>query len=140
MKTLFSFLSILYITSFSSAQPTPDQLAGTWQGTLHVQGMDLRLVAHIKNENGNLSAIMNSPDQGSGDIPVSDVKYAEGKLDLIVAALNGSYHGEWNTDHFEGTWKQNGNEFALNLQKTDKPIVLNRPQEPKPPFPYTSTD
>ena len=69
MKTLFSFLVILFLTSFSSAQPTPAQLAGTWQGTLHVQGVTLRLIAHIKNENGNLSAIMNSPDQGNEDIP-----------------------------------------------------------------------
>ncbi|HYV93674.1 MAG TPA: alpha/beta fold hydrolase [Chitinophagales bacterium] len=139
MKTLFSFLTLLSITSFSSAQPAPDQLAGTWQGTLQAQGVSLRFVAHIKNENGNLSATMDSPDQGVVGIPVSSVNYTAGKLDFAVAP-GASYHGEWNSDHFEGKWSQNGSDFPLNLSRENNPVEPNRPQEPKPPFPYTATD
>ncbi|TFH25172.1 MAG: alpha/beta hydrolase, partial [Bacteroidia bacterium] len=38
--------------------------------------------------------------------------------------------------NIEGEWSQAGRDFALDLEKQAGAFVLNRPQEPKPPFPY----
>jgi len=53
----------------------------------------------------------------------------------------GEYNGTIKNDSvMEGTWKQGGNTLDLNLSKLKTSFVLNRPQEPKSPFPYTSED
>jgi len=49
----------------------------------------------------------------------------------------GFYFGKIASDStIEGEWHQSGRSFKLNLDKRAKAIVLNRPQEPNPPFPY----
>jgi hypothetical protein len=40
----------------------------------------------------------------------------------------------------DGTWTQRGVDFNVNLKKLKTAFTVSRPQEPKPPFPYTSED
>lgn len=40
----------------------------------------------------------------------------------------------------EGTWSQGGRELPLTLYRLAEPFALNRPQNPKPPFPYESRE
>jgi alpha/beta superfamily hydrolase len=56
---------------------------------------------------------------------------------LLLAEYNGTVK---NDTLIEGTWKQRGNSMALNLAKLKTAFSVNRPQEPKPPFPYTAED
>ncbi len=119
--------------------PQNNGLKGTWQGTLSLPGVSFRIVFHItQGDNGSYLSTMDSPDQGAKDIPVDKTTLTGNQLKLEMPNLKGEYNGTINDtgDTIQGTWTQGGQSFPLNLLKSDKPVVINRPQEPKPPYPY----
>ncbi len=123
------------------AAPSPGKegIEGMWLGTLSFSGMDLRVVFHLsKNPEGKLSATMDSPDQGAKDIPVEEATFENNHLRLDAKSIGGVFEGDLKTDKskLDGNWTQGGTTIPLVLEKTDKVPQLNRPQEPKPPYPY----
>lgn len=148
--------AVFFLLSFTLLQPGAQQihpLEGDWTGILSPGGMNLRIVFHIVQKNGKLTATMDSPDQGVKGIPVSRVSLVSDILDLEVSSVKGMYSGKISANgmKIEGVWKQSGAEFVLNLerqepnashaqsnQQSTKNSPTQRPQEPKPPFPYTS--
>ena len=138
---LIIFVFSMVITNKSLSQN--NNISGIWNGSLKVSGIQLRIVFNIsKEDNGNYKATMDSPDQGVKDIPVEEITFQENKIKMEMPALRGEYNGTLGSDKnkIEGTWTQSGRSFQLDLNKSDKPTVLNRPQEPKKPFPYNSED
>lgn len=119
-------------------------VVGNWEGKLTLPGTSLRIRFHIKrNDSGHWTATMDSPDQNAYGIPVSAVESNHGTVTLDVKAIHGVYEGSLSEDykHLKGTWKQAGQVFPLELQKTskhDESEEVKRPQEPKPPYPYHS--
>lgn len=121
-------------------------------------------------DEGRAAATMDSPDQGVKGIPVSSVSFEGQRLILGVTAVGGSYEGSLNAAEgsIEGFWKQGGSSFPLTLElkegsraenpevsdleaeppaqedtsafQASTPQVTLRPQEPEPPFPYSSRD
>ncbi len=118
-------------------------IKGIWQGTLKFSGIELRIVFKIsEDDQGKLKAAMDSPDQGAKDIVVDSVFYSNGNLKLIVNIAHGYFQGKYNQDSIslDGNWYQGGRSLPLVLKKIDKMEEANRPQEPKPPFPYKVDD
>ena len=114
-------------------------IEGIWEGKLQVSGSSLRIVFRItKTTEGNLTATMDSPDQGITGIPVDKVILKDNNLSIEIKAIAGIYEGIINQDYskIEGDWKQTGASFPLLLQKVGKAVEISRPQEPKKPFPY----
>ncbi len=114
-------------------------LVGIWEGKLTLPGMSLRIVFHITaNEKAELSALMDSPDQGAKGIKVDKVSLTEKAVTLDLHALRGEYKGELSGDGktMKGTWTQGGTSFPLDLSKTEKVSELKRPQVPVKPYPY----
>jgi uncharacterized protein len=111
---------------------------GLWQGTLKVPGAELRVVFHVnKATDGKLSATLDSPDQGATGIPVDDCSFSNGKLKLTVKSIAGGFEGTLRNDStIDGTWTQAGASLPLVLKRIEKVEQANRPQEPKPPYPY----
>ncbi len=112
---------------------------GAWTGTLDAMGTKLRIVFRVaKHTDGSWLTLLDSPDQGVKDIPMSETVIKGDSLIFKIAAIEGIYEGCIQTDGKTalGTWKQGGVSFPLALSKTDQAPTINRPQEPKPPFPY----
>jgi uncharacterized protein len=118
-------------------EDTMDQIVGDWRGALDVSGQQLPLVFHITRGDDGLTATMDSPAQGAAGIPVDRVSFDQGRLELSITALGASYDGTLREPATEivGTFKQAGMELDLTLSP-----AANRPQEPRPPFPYVSVD
>ena len=116
---------------------------GTFLGTLQAGPKRLPLVFRIERGRGERgTGTMDSPDQGAMGIPVeSIVLRADRSVTLRCNAVRGEFTGTLNADasEIEGIWSQGGQEFPLLLMR-GQPPELKRPQEPKPPFPYRSTD
>ncbi len=115
------------------------ELKGTWSGALKIQGKQLRLVMNVMfSETDSLIVTFDSPDQGVLDLPTSKVVLEERLLDISADAIGGSFAGKVNEgiDSIAGSWKQGGMSFPIVLVREGKRVTLNRPQEPKPPFPY----
>ena len=135
---------LLAITAGSFAQEKPGKkmLAGTWMGAIKVNAIELRLVFNIKIiEPDSLVATMDSPDQGAKGIPLGQVSLIGDSLRIKAPLLLGEYKGLVRNDtSIAGTWSQSGQTFPLNIYKLREQFTINRPQEPKAPFPYSSKD
>lgn len=133
---LWTCLCLLWFPVAVQAE-TPFDPAGDWQGTLVVPGAELRLVFHIERDGDGLSATVDSVDQGADGIPTESTTFEDGKLKVTLPAIGGTYEGELQDDGtFSGTWSQGPAKLPLVLERQTEAIQLNRPQEPKEPFPY----
>ena len=142
MRAAALLVMSLLAASVVSAQAPAVSVAGAWEGAIDAMGTRLRIgVAITRQTDGTLTATMDSPDQGAYGLPLSDVTFAGGVLRFALKAANGSFEGTLNAAGSEiaGTWTQAG-ALPLTLKKVDKLARPNRPQEPKPPFPYRSED
>jgi alpha-beta hydrolase superfamily lysophospholipase len=144
-KIAFALLLVaIMITNSLPAQNTTYQniLTGSWLGKISTNGIDLRLVFNLKlNDKDSLVATADSPDQGAKNIPLGRVIVIDKKLTIQAPTLMGEYNGTITGDStIDGTWTQRGASFTVNLKKLKTAFTVNRPQEPKPPYPYTSED
>ncbi len=98
---------------------TPPAIAGDWAGTLKAGPAELRLVLHITEaKDGSLTATLDSVDQGANGIPINAITFKDGKLNLDVQAVKGTYDGTVNKDasEIDGTWSQ-GSPMELNFKR-----------------------
>lgn len=134
------FLSLLF--SFLISIPLHSQVVtGDWHGVLDVRGFKLRLVFHINQTDTGYTATMDSPDQGANGIPVTSTSFDDPQLRIEATNIGATYEGQLNGDRIEGTFRQAGQEFPLNLSREPiEKVAAIRPQEPRPPFPYHSEE
>jgi pimeloyl-ACP methyl ester carboxylesterase len=119
-------------------KPDAKGVEGIWQGKLKVGAIELRLVFHVSKKDDGYTAKMDSPDQGATGLACDEVAFKDGMLRIELNKIGGKYEGKISADgkEIDGEWKQSGQTFPLKLQRTKKAPTTNRPQEPKPPFPY----
>lgn len=116
---------------------------GNWEGALNAGAIELRFGFTIKtNAEGVLSGTVLSIDQGNAEIPISQGSFAKNEVKLSMPKVGATYTGTLNEkgDEFTGTFQQGLNKLPLKLKKVVSITVLNRPQEPKPPFPYKAEE
>jgi dienelactone hydrolase len=138
MKKIITFIAVFCsITTLFS-----QDITGTWNGILKVQGMQLSLVFHINKTEKGFSSTMDSPDQKAFGIPVTTTNFENSKLTIAIANARIEYEGVLGADgNITGTFKQSGQSFPMNLSKgkVEKEII-KRPQEPKKPYSYYTED
>ncbi|MEJ2162538.1 MAG: CocE/NonD family hydrolase, partial [Robiginitalea sp.] len=136
MKQILQVLLAFLTTLTLSAQ----DIVGSWNGALKVQGVSLRLVLHVENGDDGYTGTLDSPDQGAAGIPLSVLDYQAPSLSFEIEQLGVSYTGEWTSEGtIEGTFTQMGQSIPLNLSK-GVPEPFKRPQEPTEPYPYESKE
>jgi pimeloyl-ACP methyl ester carboxylesterase len=127
----------------AGAQLPLPALEGHWQGVLEVGATRLRLAFHLtRGADGIRQGTMDSLDQGARGIPVEEVEVEGDRVTLHVRSIGGTFSGSRSGSGTElvGEWRQGGVVLPLRLQRTEKPPVLLRPQEPRPPYPYRSEE
>ncbi len=141
------FLLIVACIFFISNIKAQKDLSGIWNGTLNVTGQ-LRLVLHVtQSPDGNYSGKLDSPDQNASGIVCDAVTVkpavSGSMLTFTINKLKVSYTGTLTNDStLSGTFTQ-GINIPLDFHRTNTPFitqVINRPQTPKPPFPYRSEE
>jgi fermentation-respiration switch protein FrsA (DUF1100 family) len=116
-------------------------MVGSWRGILTpANGSTLHLVFTIVSDpHGYLTGTLISADQSPQPIPFQ-AAYADGIVDIKVSAVGGSFHGRMHGDTIKGAWTQSGAVIPLNLTRSANAYAPPvRPQNPKPPFPYTAS-
>jgi pimeloyl-ACP methyl ester carboxylesterase len=130
-----AFVAVLLAPVVAMAQVAP--IAGDWYGTLAIpNGPKLALVFHIKPDG---SATVDSPNQMAKGMPAT-ATLADGKVAVTLSAIPAGFEGTVADDGqaLKGQWLQGGGALPLTMGRTAP--VLNRPQTPKPPFPYRAED
>ena len=135
MKLIIKYIVSLSISLFSIMGLFSQEIIGTWQGTLKVQGVELEIVFHIEKQDSGLVSLMDSPTQGAFDIPTTHTSFRNGQLEVVLTNLAIFYQGTLKKDSITGVFNQGGMPFPLTLARTQKKKLL-RPQEPKAPFAY----
>jgi pimeloyl-ACP methyl ester carboxylesterase len=125
--------------------PTPNaatsgpNLEGVWEGALEVGAMKFRLALKVtKAADGALAAKFDSLDHGATDLPVDVISLKDGAVHFEMKRLQAAFDGAFDKEGSEiaGQFKQGVASFPLTLKRAARPTTLNRPQEPKPPYPY----
>jgi len=130
-KLLLFFLFVTFQSLFAQ------EIQGTWEGNLSVQGTKLPLLFNIQKNGEFYLSTLDSPMQGAKGIPLKETIYVNNELKINAPNLGLKFSGLLKDETIDGTFIQNGASFPLVLtrKKGDNP-ALNRPQEPKPPFDY----
>jgi hypothetical protein len=107
-----------------------DALTGAWHGPLTVPGTSLTFVIRFKrNDKGDLTGSLSVPEQGGIEVPISDIQFADNKLDFKVAAVRGEMVADFANGGFKGLWRQGGN------PPEGFPVVLNKGDVAAPIYP-----
>lgn len=97
------------------------ELEGNWEGTLETPGGVLRLVVHFKNQpDKTVKATLDSPDQSSMDLPLTDIVQKGPAVEFQLRLVNGGFKGTLNKEGTQlgGEWTQGGNSLPLTLKKS----------------------
>lgn len=131
MKKLFFILILTCMGVAAQAQ----EIRRSWTGELNAMGQKLPIVLNLNNGKFTLD----SPAQGAKDIPATIDLLTKDSLKISIKTLNATYVARSVKGELEGTFTQNGFKLPLNMKETS-PDGPNRPQTPKPPFPYDTED
>ena len=131
-----AFLLVTFLITFHGYS---QDITGEWHGKL--EAMKLRIVFHIEKTDSGYSATLDSPDQGAKGIPVTETTFENEILNIKITNLNATFEGNYTDEKITGTFIQNGFKVPLLLQREAiEKEVLNRPQDPKEPYPYLSEE
>jgi pimeloyl-ACP methyl ester carboxylesterase len=133
------FLVLTLLAGWTAAATAEQAIAGSWQGALKTGGIELRIVFHFaKSADGQLTATMDSPDQGAKDIKIDSVTRDGDRLTLESRIVQGRFEGTLTADggRLKGQWKQSGLSLPLELVRLEKKPDYRRPQDPVKPYPY----
>lgn len=113
---------------------------GLWYGSIPVGAKQLRVAITIKASGDALTGTFNSLDQGTGELPLDDVKLVDGELRFKLKMVGGTFEGTVKDNAIDGGWSQGGVVLPLKLARVDAIPAPARPQEPKKPYPYAEEE
>ncbi|CAN5510302.1 alpha/beta fold hydrolase [soil metagenome] len=114
------------------------QIDGNWLGTLRVGAIEMRLLFRIKKgDDGKLTASGESIDQGTKDLVIETVTFADNILTLKMPGMQATFIGKLlpDGDTIKGELEK-GDKLPLELKRQTKEFTLTRPQLPSKPYPY----
>ena len=112
------------------------QLDGSWKGTLNVGQQKLTMILHIDKDKPSVT--IDIPEQGGENIPMEVKHLSADSIHVTLSKNNASYEGKLSDGQLKGVFKQSILALQLNFEPGD--FVVNRPQEPHPPYPYTTEE
>jgi hypothetical protein len=140
-STTFTLLVTAAAIGPAWAQQAADEhrrVAGAWMGALALD-IPFRVVLTVRAGGGPLSGTMDFPDQNVRGLPLTEARMAGDSLHLRLAPAAVSFAGRLMAgDSIVGTFAQGAQRFPLTFRRPTPEQLggLDRPQEPKPPYPY----
>jgi pimeloyl-ACP methyl ester carboxylesterase len=132
-------IALILAACSAALSAQPPSFEGAWSGVLDADGQKLRIGLNVKNQEGKISATLDSLDQGAFGIPLESVDVEGNRIRFSRQSLALSYQGVLEGDRIEGTLTQGGRALPLAFER-GKPKPVARPQYPKPPFPYDAEE
>lgn len=133
---------LLCSPALAAAQQNPlsggDRVVGNWEGTLSAGAFRLRMQMVVARDSaGGLAATIASLDQGGTKIPGTVTLQGDTGVRVAIPLALSVWEGRWvGADSLDGAWTQGGASLPLAFRRVAQFSGLNRPQEPKRPFPY----
>jgi len=116
--TTMKTTAIAIIMFLATVSMHGQDIVGTWNGVLNIQGTTLRVDFNISSAEDGYTSTMDSPDQNAFGIPVTTTEFKDSELTITLTDLGIEYKGKLNKDNIvEGTFTQMGQAFEMNLTK-----------------------
>jgi uncharacterized protein (TIGR03435 family) len=131
VPVVLGLVHITQVRAQSTTERLTQNIADTWQGTLH-DGQDLRIVVKIsKADGGGYKAVSYSIDQGGGAIPATTITLLGTTVKMSFAMIGGTYEGKLSPDgkSITGAWSQ-GPSVPLNLVRATPETEWTIPPPP----------
>jgi uncharacterized protein (TIGR03435 family) len=133
-------LSIIALSALPGSALLAQNITGTWQGALKVNGpngsVDLRTVMKIsRTDNDGLKALFYSIDQDPTPLSATGITLKGSALKVSITALNSVFEGTLGSDGntISGKWTQGANALPLNLVRATDQTAWSIPEPPPPP-------
>ena len=134
-------LPILALLVLPGSTLLAQNVTGTWQGTLKVNGpngsVDLRTVIKISRaDNESLKGLFYSIDQDPTPVAISSITLKGTAVKVSLNQLNGTFEGTLSGDgnNINGKWTQGDRTFLLNLVRATDQTAWTIPEPPPAPM------
>ncbi len=114
-----------------------------WVGDIQLGGISYPINLRLEEiSEGVMKAILQSPLQDSASMQSLPFDWRDDTVSFVIKNPNISYKGVLNSgnDSIIGNLKQGSFSGNLIFEKRESPFVVNRPQEPQPPYPYSEEE
>ena len=139
-------LSICALSALPGSALLAQNITGTWQGALKVNGpngsVEVRTVMKISRaDDESLKGVFYSIDQGATPINVTSITLKGSAVKISITQLNGTFEGTLSGDGntISGKWTQGGPALPLNLVRATDQTAWTIPEPPPPPVPMSAT-
>lgn len=107
------------IKKLSLSRTAIEQLSGRWEGRVDTQQGTLRVVFRFeRTDQGDALGYVDSPDQGSTNVPISEAQLEDGNFTLKVSGLMVEYKGKLSGDTITGQLTQGGKSYDVPLERS----------------------
>src|SRR5436305_4540892 len=146
MRAIRSIPILLFLSlslTFNLAQAAePAAAGGHWEGEINLpQSQLLQVKVDLEEAAGAWKGTIDIPAQGAKGLPLEQITVQGPKVRFVIAKVGGvpTFDGTLENGEIRGTFTQGGASLTFRLgRQAVEPI--RRPQEPKPPFPYTAEE
>ena len=120
MRRLPTVMLLLCLCTSLAAAATTPPVNGIWQGKIHIDGADYRIVLHIVSQaDGSSAGTLDSPDRGKLGIPLQSLKSDESSVAFELNDPKTSFKGILGADqNLVGDWKQGGQNIPVTLVRS----------------------
>ena len=139
---LSAIILIITLVLAVGAQTSTTKLEGNWMATVTVGDVKLRFVLKIEKSANGYTAKFDSPDQGQTDLPIDSIVLDGKNMSFSAAKFGISYEGTLSetVEEISGTLKQGPGSTPMIFKRVADAPKLNRPQDPKQPYPYNEQE
>ena len=134
-NTKLSKTILAVVCAMSALTALAHGFVGSWNGQLDLCVTKLRIMINVAADG---SCTFASLDQDAREIPA---KFKTTKVDTMevgVPSIGARFIGRLKDGTIKGTFTQRGAKFPLELKQGE--VELKRPQNPSPPFPYSTAE
>lgn len=143
LVALMAMMSPVQVLGEAMAQPAKSpgsataSAAGVWSGAIKPPA-NLKVTVRLSEREGGLTGTIDIPDQGAEGLPLSGVSLTGDAIRFAIQGIPGNptFNGTLRGNTISGTFTQGGASMPFDLTRGE-PARIVRPQDPKPPFPYT---
>jgi pimeloyl-ACP methyl ester carboxylesterase len=146
IRNFLTLLLLLLAPVRAEEAPDPIRAAGHWEGEINLpqDAGKLQVMIDLVREGGAWTGTIDIPMQGAKGLPLEEIAVQDGKVHFKIKGVPGAptFDGTLAlspTQSIQGTFTQGSASLAFRLGRdaVARPV---RPQEPKPPFPYTAEE
>jgi putative CocE/NonD family hydrolase len=128
-KLTAKLMAIITFMIFIMCNTYSQSIEGDWYGKANIQGIELRLVVHVKSADQGYTSTWDSPDQGAFGVASTTTAFSFPDFSFTHAGAGFKYAGKVNTSYTEITGKleQGGLKLDIIFGRTPIEAAPNSP-------------